>query len=478
MRISRRFNLGRTQPTLDFVDVDTGGDTPLFLSPRALGQLPSPWGAECVHRVQHFFAAVLRLIRSGDDAAAERLLSALREPNETHLGLSSGRSRGRALGDESAHRVWDALRQSEAVKSGLLKDLEDTVLLIEGIGVDIVSDITTNLIRGPLIRYTQQACQIYGIPLKPGIASGPIWDPQKSDWTQDFVDLPVTPEGKLLLVPKSIVRRTLVYQLEEYFRHHLLVEIQREEFAANTGLVRILKDGTRKPPSKVDLIDKYGSAKVDIVRETLKRPNVFEEYKRTKDSDRHLPLEHDQIATAENTPLPDWDLLIGEVTSRKVGNDEATIYEKRIESLLSALFYPDLTTPIPQERIHDGRKRVDITYTNMGVGPFFNWLAAHYTCPSIFVECKNYGKELGNPELDQMAGRFSPSRGRVGLIVCRSFEDKVKFLKRCRDTVHDDRGFILPLDDDDLIELTASVKAGGIYDRWPLLRERFRFIVS
>jgi hypothetical protein len=81
----------------------------------------------------------------------EALLRALREPNETHLGLSKGRSRGHALGNESAHDVWSALSRSEAAKSGLLKDLEDTVLMIEGISVDIVSDMTTNIIRGPLI---------------------------------------------------------------------------------------------------------------------------------------------------------------------------------------------------------------------------------------------------------------------------------------------------------------------------------------
>lgn len=75
----------------------------------------------------------------------------LREPNETHLGLSAGRSKGRALGTELARDVWKALSQSEAAKSGLLRDLEDTILMVEGISVDIVSDMTTNIIRGPLI---------------------------------------------------------------------------------------------------------------------------------------------------------------------------------------------------------------------------------------------------------------------------------------------------------------------------------------
>lgn len=114
--------------------------------------------------MQDFFEEVLAGIRSGNNYRAEQLLRRLKEPNETHLGLSSGKARGRALGVESAHDVWEALSQSAAARTGLLKDLEDTVLMIEGVGVDIVSDMTTNIIREPLIQYTQEACEFYGIP--------------------------------------------------------------------------------------------------------------------------------------------------------------------------------------------------------------------------------------------------------------------------------------------------------------------------
>lgn len=51
MRVSKRFKLGRTQPTLDFVDVDYNGDTALFISPKALAGLPSDWGDTCVSLV-------------------------------------------------------------------------------------------------------------------------------------------------------------------------------------------------------------------------------------------------------------------------------------------------------------------------------------------------------------------------------------------------------------------------------------------
>jgi hypothetical protein len=112
MRVSEHYGLGRTQASLDFVDVDIVADTPVFISPKALTMLPSEFGDECVHLVQDFFRTVLEFIRSGRNDQAERLLRELREPNETRLGLSRGRARGHALGSESAHDVWEALKLS------------------------------------------------------------------------------------------------------------------------------------------------------------------------------------------------------------------------------------------------------------------------------------------------------------------------------------------------------------------------------
>jgi hypothetical protein len=94
---------------LDFVDVDVEWDTKVFISPRALTLMQTEWGDGCVTLVQNFFETVLQRIKDGDNVGAEALLQELREPNETHLGLSHAKSRGRALGDASAHNVWRAL---------------------------------------------------------------------------------------------------------------------------------------------------------------------------------------------------------------------------------------------------------------------------------------------------------------------------------------------------------------------------------
>jgi hypothetical protein len=473
MRVSKLFKLGRTQATLDFVDVDTRRDTPLFISPRALSLVPSAWGDECVHLVQSFFSTVLERIRDGKNQEAEELLLMLREPNETRLGLSSGASRGRALGDGSAHDVWRALSRSVAAKTGLLKDLEDTVLMVDGISVDIISDMTTNIIRGPLIDYTQEMANQYGIPMSDGVPSGPIWNGARKEWSDGYVKLPVEKKtGKILLVPKAIVRQKIGYDANEYYRHFLLRHMQNAELEANGALVQILKRGKRRV-TKSSLIAKHGSNKTAIVTQSLLHPKALAEYKKAQDEKPSTPLSNELIVKLEKAAETNWDALLRTVLDTPVGLAGAPAYEKSIEALLSALLYPQLCHPTFQHEIHDGRKRIDITYTNMGHAGFFQWLSRHYSSSHIFVECKNYGRELANPELDQLSGRFSPSRGQVGFLVARSFQNKALFLSRCRDTSRDGRGFILTLDDGDLTELVRSRKEDPLFEQYSLLKAIF-----
>lgn len=477
MRVSEYFDLGKTQPYLDFVDIPLDTDIEVFVDPTALRSLKSIWAHECASLVQHYFDTVLSRIKNGNDTEAQLLVSSLRERNEFHLGFSSGPSRGHAFGSKSAESVWGALSKSQASKSGLLKDLEDTCLLIEGIGRDMISDAVCNIIRGPLIKYTQESCLYYGIPLTPNVASGPIWNPDDEVWEESFVDLPVTRYGKVILVPKIIVRHRLSYEYNEYYTHYLLPEMQSAELAANTVLVELLQDG-RKRVTKKALKEKYGSNKLAVVEQTIKHPHVLDDYKEEKDRYTPPPIDHEQLAEIEKNDPPQWDNLASNLINLPTGTDSATAYENLIEEILSALFYPSLCNPRKQHQIHEGRKRIDITYTNEANLGFFSWLSKHYSSAFIFVECKNYGKEVGNPEIDQLSGRFSPSRGQFGLLVCRSVEKIETLQKRCVDTAKDQRGYIITLTDLELLELIESAKLGVQSMDFPLLVRKFRKLIE
>ena len=190
------------------------------------------------------------------------------------------------------------------------------------------------------------------------------------------------------------------------------------------------------------------------------------------------PLNHQQFSEIEGIKAPDWLALISQLQSLPTGREHASEYEDLIEKIFTALFYPSLCNPTKQHQIHDGRKRIDITYTNEARAGFFNWLAQHYASAFIFVECKNYGKEVGNPEMDQLAGRFSPSRGQVGILVCRSVEDANRLDARCKDAANDSRGYILAITDADVVKLIEDVRQTERAETFQLLMQKFQSLVS
>lgn len=142
------------------------------------------------------------------------------------------------------------------------------------------------------------------------------------------------------------------------------------------------------------------------------------------------------------------------------GDAGATKYHRAIETLLTALFYPALDMPVIEQERHEGRKRIDIDYTNIATRGFFYWLHSTHkvACSFVPVECKNYTRPLKNPEYDQLSGRFGAQRGFVGILCFRGFKDKKSVIKHCRDAARDGRGYMLALDDDDLKALVAERK--------------------
>lgn len=478
MRVSEYFSLGRTQPTLEFLDVEISGDTRVFVDPRALRFIESDWSRECVSLLQNFFDTVMQAISSKDHARARQLLASLSEPNETHLGLSVGRAQGHGMGTYLARDAWKSISKSRAIGTGLLEDLEDTVLFVDGIGFDIVSDITTNIIREQLIEFTHDACDYYGIPMTDNVVSGQLWDRRSRRWSQRYVALPMTKNGRLLLVPKSIVRRSQTFDPGEYFNDFVLPQLEDDELSAHSSLVETLKNGRQRVTKKA-LKKRYGQGKHVNLDVTIKHPDLLDRYRREK-SARRQPPDHEEIADLTDSERPDWDVLLATVKTIPPGVEHATEYHRAIEALLTALFYPALDQPRRELPIHEGRKRIDITYTNVATRGFFDWVnrVQLAPAPNLFVECKNYGQELANPEVDQLAGRFSPHRGRVGLLVHRGFGDKTLLIARCRDTALDNRGFIIALDDDDLTRLVEERKQDPQSVRFSLLRERFDELIN
>ena len=468
---SEYFGLKKSQHELDFVDVPTNrGDIPLFIDPYAISKRNDFWSIDCHNIIVSFFQGIIDQIRQGNSRKAKYMLSGLREPNQTKFGLSTGGTpRGRGIGGVQTEDLYRALADSTAVRTGFIRDLEECELLIEGISRDKISDISTNIIRNKLIEYTQAQCELWNIQLN-SVPSGLIWDTTNKKWTDEYTNLPICNGRSVILVPKAIARFDIEFNHQEYYQHFVLNFLQSEHLNANSSLVRTLKDGTKRPPFKKTLKELHPLTKQYLYEFSKEHPNVLQHYKKSKNYTLQEISVEDLLALAFNQPEDqefNFDSLAVGLDSISVGDNDAESFHDHIIGVLTAIFYPFLINPKKEQEIHDGRKRVDIVFQNAAHEGFFFELPNNKNVPSgyIFIECKNYSSDPANPELDQLAGRFSVNRGRFGFLVCRSFRNKELFIKRCKDTAQDGRGFIIALDDGDikqLLNLRSSKDFRGI----------------
>jgi len=457
-RFSTVFGLSNSQAGLDFVDIDISTDTPLYVCPYAIQIRDDEWSAEAGDHIRSFFSEVLNALQVDDDERAMHLLLNLHEPNETFLGESEGEPRGRAIGPKKARKLADAIKSSRAYETGLLADVSEAALYIHGVGRDTVSDLATNVIRGILAEYTKAECEIHGVPMQFVTDIGPVWDVVRRDWVAEPLELPIIAGRPILLVPKTCVRYKLSLDSQEFYNHHMIEFLKAEYAAAGGALVRMLKDGTPKVTKK-SVKERHPLIKDDLAAFIIEHPDVLQQYKSLKGAEGPLSigeLEHffDEPAFAM--------ALQNKLEGIPSGNKDANAYHSLVMGILTFLFHPDLRHPIKEHEIYQGRKRIDIKYTNAATrGFFFRMLEAPQTrAISIVVECKNYSNDVANEAFDQLAGRFGHRRGFLGLLVSRSYDDRTRAIDRCKDAAADSGRYMLAFEDADLVALLQLVAAG------------------
>ena len=470
-KLSQQFDIDKTQPELDFVDVDTDTDTHLFIDPYVFSKRSDAWSAKCHESILSFFEAVLDAIRTGDHARGERLLNQLHEPNETCLGLSRGTPSGRGIGSLQAEDLFDSLRESRAAETGLLEELADCELFIRGIGPDKISDITTNIIREHLIEYTQYQCELHGVELPGTVASGNLWNANTQRWENRYVRLPIIGGRKIILVPKASVRWSLAFSHQQYYNQFVLEFLQAEHLSQGTALVETLKNG-RQRVTKKSLKELHPLSKHFLTEFSENHPEVLERYKRILGVPREL---RDYELEEEFEEAIFARALIQHLAGINRGDHDASRFHSFMIGALEFIFYPNLIYPEKELEIHEGRKRIDIAYTNNSDAGFFfrRRSDARVAATKVYVECKNYMKEMANPELDQLAGRFSPVRGRLGFLIGRNFDNRERFIDRCRDTARDDRGFIVAMVDEDTVRMLEMIESGRRWEVDQYLEHRF-----
>ena len=147
-------------------------------------------------------------------------------------------------------------------------------------------------------------------------------------------------------------------------------------------------------------------------------------------------------------------------------------FHRLVAFVFQRLFFPELRNQKIEEPV--GLGRADIVMSNRAKQGFFETVTNKYAirCPLVFIECKNYGTEVGNPEISQLLLRMNPRRGCLGFLVYRRCENREKLIERCKDATHGNN-YILALADKDLIELLEMRRRNEREEMHDWLDDRF-----
>jgi hypothetical protein len=164
------------------------------------------------------------------------------------------------------------------------------------------------------------------------------------------------------------------------------------------------------------------------------------------------------LAGRINAPLIEAESFRKRLAAVSPGRPQAAEYHKLVSEIVTLVFEPDLRNPVLEDKIHEGRGRIDIVFDNAAGQGYFSDIQFRHgiKCPVVFFECKNYSNDISGPEFAQLALRLSEKRSKVGFIVCRTVDDNETVLKKCKDQFNDYSNHIVVLTDDDLLELLEA----------------------
>lgn len=430
-------------------------DLRLFIDPSLFNVYDDEWSNACHSDICEYFQTLVDHIKAGKKAESLRLLQNLSEPKETHLGFGETGTNGRGVGAIQAKDLYEKLSSSTAVKTGFVTDLADCELMVAGISFDKISDVVTNIIRHHLIEYTQNQCKLLGIPMYDA-PSGCLWQSESKRWLRStYVQLPRVNNNSILFVPKKVVVWSPRFDSKHFYNKEILEHLQAYHLCAGDALVETLQTGKQRVTKKT-LKEKpeYKYSKEFIYNFCNEYPEILRDFKVRKQSalkqqistaDWHIDVSEKDIA----------DELIKQLEKIPPGNKSAGEFHSFCIGVLEFILFPTLNNPEKEQEIHEGRKRIDIIFQNDAQSGFFFAMRTQpqYRSAIVMIECKNYSHDITNPEIDQLSSRFSETRGRFGLLIARKFDDRATFIKRCRDTVNDGRGLVIPLVDEDIIKM-------------------------
>lgn len=263
----------------EYINIDLETDNELFVDPYLIYLGEDEMSKRCSNRIVNYFTQLLEAAENKDDNTGHYLVKYLQENNEVRLGYSKFNPCGKGLGKNKGLELFDNIKNSKAMKSGLVKDIFDASVMLENVGYDKISDLTICIILEELIAYTQEICLKYSIPMFEQKLYRPIWSDSKNKWIEkENVLLPLHNNIPIILIPNSYAKSTLTYTYNRFYNHQMMQHYEKIALKnPSDGLVRILKRGI--VPAKTKIRKKYPCIKPNVVDFINEYPTEYFSYK-------------------------------------------------------------------------------------------------------------------------------------------------------------------------------------------------------
>lgn len=268
---------------VEFIDIPLDEDLTAFICPFLIANNRDiPMVDEIYAQVSAFLQKLNRsFIIPNNRVGGLNFLSHLHEPNEYHLGYS-GRNKGKAIAGLKAEIIFASLRNNRFARTGITitNEAHNVLLLVEGIGQDIMSDTIANVSRDIFSEFTEQQCRKHGIPTSK--VDIEYYDPISATWCKKSYNLPSYKGKVIILLPKKIISGGRAYSTHyNYFvaSHHISADIMKNkiEVSDDSKCVSKLKDGTKRAIVK-EIYRNYKKPKDKLIDFVLEYQGSLQEF--------------------------------------------------------------------------------------------------------------------------------------------------------------------------------------------------------
>lgn len=281
------FNNFTGHKDIDFLDIDLDRDTRLFIDPSLIAGSLDSWCTYSNDVINSFFDTIFTCLKDNNNNKLKQLLDYGHEPNETKLGMSLGKPKGKGTTSDGLYDIFKTINTRDLIAHDLILNPMDVCVFVHDFGKDKMSDLVTNILRKQLNEFTLSQCNKYNIPISSAkIKIGAYWDCETKQW-KDLIDYALLVNGKpILLVPKSIVRDEYIYSLDTYLSKKVIEFRQNFHLKNQTSLCRLrtLKNGhsyfvkpSKKKLYKLEL--KGVKYKDYVTSQTIENPNLIIDFR-------------------------------------------------------------------------------------------------------------------------------------------------------------------------------------------------------